>query len=68
MSIVSRSILTEGTNSLETGKEAGRSLLEGFETPVKLVIVYLTDNHDQPSFLKGLREELGEAQRIFEKI
>lgn len=59
MSIECTSCLDEGTNSRETGRRVGESILAGLESPPKQVIVYLTDNHDQLAFIEGMMSVLG---------
>jgi hypothetical protein len=59
MSIVSRAFVTTKASSYETGREAATDILQGFAEAPRLVLVYLSVNHDQAAFLKGLREILG---------
>jgi hypothetical protein len=59
MTVVSRGFSTTKGSSYETGREAATSVLRGFDVAPKLVLTYLTVNHDQAAFLKGLRDVLG---------
>ncbi len=59
MAIEISSCLDEGTNSMETGRRVGDTILDGLEAPPKQVIVYLTDNHDQTAFIEGISAVLG---------
>jgi hypothetical protein len=59
MGIVVHSVFTEGTDSSKTGRETGDSILAELGTHPKLVVVHLTDNHDQRQFLSGIREAIG---------
>jgi hypothetical protein len=59
MSLVARSYMTTSANSLETGHQVATNLCEALGCPPKLVMTYLTVNHDQPSYLRGMRERVG---------
>jgi hypothetical protein len=61
MSILARSYMTTSANSLQTGRQVAAALCETLGGPPKLVMTYLTVNHDQPSYLRGLREGVGTA-------
>ena len=58
MPIIARSVHDTSINSHEAGRSCGRTVMEGMGTPA-VAITYLTVNHDQPAFLRGLREVLG---------
>lgn len=59
MSISARSILTTAPRSFDTAREVASELRRSFEAPPKLVVAYLTVNHDQAAFLGGIRSVLG---------
>ena len=59
MSIVSRAFSTTKSSSHEIGREAGAAVGRGFEAAPRIALVHLTVNHDQPAFLRGVREVLG---------
>ncbi len=59
MTIVASSYMATSASSLETGRAAANHLRETLGAPPKLVITYLTVNHDQQSYLRGIREVLG---------
>lgn len=64
MKLSAKSIMTEGRRSYETGLESGERLSRELADPAKVVFAYLTVNHDQAAFLKGLREGLGTGATI----
>ncbi len=51
--------ITLHTNSRESGVETGEAIVQKMTVPPQAVIVYITLNHDQAAFLKGLRGVLG---------
>jgi hypothetical protein len=58
--IVAKSVLTRHRGSFEAGSMAARDCLRHFAgEPPKLLLAYLTVNHDQPDFLRGLTSVLG---------
>jgi len=60
MSILSCAFATTRPSSLETGREAAAAIARGFpQGAPRIVMAHLTVNHDQPAFLRGLREVLG---------
>jgi hypothetical protein len=59
MSISARSLMTTSPSSLETGRKAAAYIADGFEGSPELVVAYLTVNHEQGSFLRGLSDVLG---------
>jgi hypothetical protein len=59
MSLLARSYMTTSANSLETGHRVATKMCEALGSPPKLVMTYLTVNHDQPSYLRGMREVVG---------
>jgi small ligand-binding sensory domain FIST len=64
MKLSAQSVMTEGRRSFETGLETGRRLSRELADPAKVVFTYLTVNHDQAAFLKGLREGVGPGASI----
>ena len=64
MSIAARGFTTTKASSFETGREAAHEIGQGFVEPPRIVLAYLTVNHDQAAFLAGLREVLGAAVPI----
>lgn len=64
MKLSAQSIMTEGRRSFETGLESGKRLARELADPAKVVFTYLTVNHDQAAFLRGLREGLGAGAAI----
>jgi small ligand-binding sensory domain FIST len=56
---VSRAFATTKASSLETGREAAVAIARGFQGAPRIVLAHLTVNHDQPAFLRGLRDVLG---------
>src|SRR3954471_3710345 len=59
MGITSRAFTSTKPSSYETGREAAAAIGQGFEASPRIVLAHLTVNHDQPAFLRGLREVLG---------
>lgn len=59
MALRSRSYVSENRSSADCGRSLGTRIRSDLGDDVKLVIVYLTVNHDQPALLRGLREVLG---------
>ncbi|MCP6768701.1 hypothetical protein NL529_28060, partial [Klebsiella pneumoniae] len=51
--------LTRQRNSFEAGRSAGAEIVSSMPAAPRLVLSYLTVNHDQAQFLAGLRETLG---------
>ncbi|AUX38193.1 MULTISPECIES: FIST signal transduction protein [Sorangium] len=64
MKLSVQSIMTQGRRSYETGLETGQRLARELADPPKVVFAYLTVNHDQAAFLKGLREGVGAGASI----
>jgi hypothetical protein len=62
MGIFARSFTTDSVNSYETGLEIGRRILDGFgDEKLALFLYCSTLNHDQPAFVRGVREATGPA-------
>ncbi|MBN1606844.1 MAG: FIST C-terminal domain-containing protein [Polyangiaceae bacterium] len=61
MSLLARSYMTTSADSLTTGHQVATKMCEALGSPPKLVMTYLTVNHDQPSYLQGMREVVGRA-------
>jgi hypothetical protein len=59
LKLTAKSVLSRQRNSVEAGRAAGAEIGAAFATPPKLVLSYLTVNHDQQQFLAGLSEQLG---------
>ena len=59
MALRTRSYVTEGRSSRATGTALGEQIRTDLGGDVKVVIAYLTVNHDQNAFLQGLRGALG---------
>ena len=59
MTVAATSFMTHTANSLDTGRRTARQIRESMSEPPALVVTYLTVNHDQSGFLRGLREVLG---------
>lgn len=59
MKIIAKGVLSRQRNSLEAGRGAGAEISASLPAKPKLVLCYLTVNHDQVQFLAGLREALG---------
>ncbi len=64
MSIAARSVFTRATGSYDVGCQTARRIRETLECPPEIVLAYLTLNHDQPEFLRGMRDLLGNEVRI----
>ena len=64
MALRTRSYFTEARSSSATGRELGGQIRTDLCDEVKVVIVYLTVNHDQGAFLRGLRSTLGDTVPI----
>lgn len=56
MTLLARSVVTDGRRSRQVGFECGRQLAEQLGAPPRVFLTYLTINHDQAAFLAGLRE------------
>lgn len=59
MPVRATSYLTHTANSLATGRATAQRLAESLGEPPALVVAYLTVNHDQAGFLRGVRQVLG---------
>jgi hypothetical protein len=59
LKLTAKSVLSRQRNSLEAGRSAGAEIAGAFSAPPKIVLCYLTVNHDQPQFLAGLHDKLG---------
>jgi hypothetical protein len=59
LNIIAKSVLSRQRNSLEAGRSAGAEIAASLPSAPKLVLVYLTVNHDQAQFLAGLNEAVG---------
>jgi hypothetical protein len=58
--IIAKGVLTRHRNSFEAGSTAAQDIKRHFAGEVpKLVLAYLTVNHDQPQFLRGLAAAFG---------
>ena len=64
MSLIARSMLSTTADSLETGRTVASQITEGLESPPRLVITHLTMNHDQESYLRGVREVVGDEVSV----
>lgn len=64
MKVIAKGVLSRQRNSVEAGRSAGAEIVAGLPAPPKLVLCYLTVNHDQGQFLAGLREVLGASVPI----
>jgi hypothetical protein len=64
MSVIAQAFLTTTAQSLETGREVGRRLGQGFDGSPSLVLTYLTVNHNQEDYLRGIREVLGDQVAV----
>ncbi len=62
--IAAKNVLSRQRDSFGAGRQAGEEILASLATPPKLVLCYLTVNHDQPRFLEGLQQVLGEVPLI----
>lgn len=59
MTVAAHSFLSTSASSLETGRETARRITDGLGRVPHAVLTYLTVNHDQGAFLRGMREVLG---------
>jgi hypothetical protein len=59
LKLAAKSAVSRQRNSLEAGRAAGSEIAGAFSTPPKIVLCYLTVNHDQQQFLAGLSDKLG---------
>jgi small ligand-binding sensory domain FIST len=59
MSVAAQSFVTSSANSLATGRDTAHRVLDGLGGEPKLVLTYLSVNHDQGAFLRGLHEVVG---------
>jgi hypothetical protein len=59
LKLTAKSVLSRQRNSFEAGRSAGAEIAAAFAVPPKIVLCYLTVNHDQPQFLAGLQDKLG---------
>lgn len=59
MTVAAQSFVTSSPGSLATGRDTARRITDRLGGTPSLVLTYLTVNHDQVSFLRGLREVLG---------
>lgn len=59
MGIVAHSTLVTTSDSFATGQNVARELLVAIGEPPRLVLIYLTVNHDHAAFLRGMAEILG---------
>lgn len=59
LKITAKSVLSRQRNSIEAGRSAGAEIVVGMPKAPKVVLCYLTVNHDQAQFIAGLREKLG---------
>lgn len=57
--LCAKGVLSRHRNSFEAGRDAAREIRAGMPSTPKLVLCYLTINHEQEQFLAGLRGELG---------
>jgi hypothetical protein len=64
MTLRARSYVTEARSSGSTGSSLGDQIRTDLGADVKVVIAYMTVNHDQGAFLQGLRGALGDAVPI----
>jgi hypothetical protein len=64
MALCTRSYVTEARRSGDTGRDLGHRIRGDLGADVKVVIAYLTVDHDQRAFLQGLRGALGGAVPI----
>ncbi len=63
MTLVAQSCLSTTADSAQAGRELGEKLRSTSDA-IELVLTYLTVNHDQGRYLRGLREVLGEEVAI----
>jgi hypothetical protein len=61
MALRSRSYVTEARSSGDTGRELGGQIRADLGREVSVVLAYLTVDHDQRAFLRGLRSTLGDV-------
>jgi hypothetical protein len=59
LKITAKSVLSRQRNSIEAGRSAGAEIVAGMPALPKVVLCYLTVNHDQAQFIAGLVEKLG---------
>ncbi len=59
MKITAKSVLSRQRNSIEAGRSAGAEIVAGMPAAPKVVLCYLTVNHDQAQFIAGVREKVG---------
>ena len=59
MKITAKSVLSRLRNSHEAGRSAALEIRSALTHPPKLLLCYLTVNHEQEQFLAGLREVFG---------
>lgn len=59
MTIIASSFMDTTASSLETGRTAATHLQESLGRPPEVVLTYLTANHDQHSYLRGIWDVLG---------
>jgi hypothetical protein len=59
MPLLADSAYTTDADSAAAGRSCGRAALAGLAAAPQLMVTYLTVNHDQPAFLRGLREAVG---------
>ena len=64
MALRTRSYVTEARSSGTTGRSLGNQIRTDLGADVKVVIAYLTVNHDQEAFLEGLSDALGRTVPI----
>jgi len=61
MALRTRSYVTEARGSGSIGASLGHQIRSDLGADVKVVIAYMTVNHDQAAFLHGMRGALGDA-------
>ncbi len=61
MKIVAKNVLSRQRDSFQAGRQAAEEIRASLAQPPKLLLCYLTVNHDQQRFLAGLAEVLGSA-------
>lgn len=59
MKIEAKSVLSRQRHSFEAGRHAALEIQGGFSAPPRIVLCYLTVNHEQERFLAGLADVLG---------
>jgi hypothetical protein len=57
--VAAKSFVTSSPGSSATGRDAARRVTDRFDGAPRIVLAYLTVNHDQAAFLGGMREVLG---------